>query len=84
MSTLRDERRALFEAAFTPGQRHVENYVPTVKTEIVFSVHSSAPVRTKGGQLEVGGCLFPANRTLPAGEFVVQCAVGAPAKFPGR
>ena len=82
MSLLRDERRALFEAAFTPGHRHVENYVPTVKTEIVFSVHTAQPVRTKGGQLEVGGCLFPANRSLPAGEFVVQCAVGAPVLTP--
>lgn len=78
MRTLRDERRALFEAAFTNGHRHTERG----ETEIHFALHTAATVRTKGGQLEVGGCLFPANRALPQGEFVVQCAAGAPAATP--
>jgi hypothetical protein len=72
MSTLRDERRALFEAAFTNGHRFVDRYA--ADAELRFTVHTGRPVRTRGGQLEVGGCLFPANRGLPAGEFVVQCS----------
>lgn len=78
MSTLREERSALFEAAFTDGHRHLDRYAEGGEQEIVFTLHSAQPVRTKGGQLEVGGCLFPANRALPAGEYVVQCASGAP------
>lgn len=78
MSTLRDARRALFEAAFTDGHRHDEN-----GAEVVFKLHTAPKVRTKGGQLEVGGCLFPANRGLPPGEFVVQCAQGVP-PFPAE
>ncbi len=77
-TTLRDARRALLEAAFTDGHRHVQK-----GEELVFKVHSARAVRTKGGQLEVGGCLFPANRGLPPGEFVVQCAQGVP-PFPGE
>ena len=72
MSPLRDARRVLFEAAFTDGHRHVEKGV-----EVVFTLHTSPKVRTRGGQLEVGGCLFPADRTLPPGEFIVQCATGS-------
>lgn len=82
MSPLRDERRALFEAAFSDGHRHLERFADTGPTEIVFRLHTSQPVRTKGGQLEVGGCLFPADRGLPQGEFVVQCASGAPVASP--
>src|SRR4051812_22007063 len=77
-TTLRDTRRALFEAAFTDGHRHVEK-----GEEIVFKLHTAPMVRTKGGQLELGGCLFPASRALPQGEFVVQCAHGVP-PFPGE
>jgi hypothetical protein len=69
MSTLRDARRALFEAAFNDGHRHEHT---------VFKLHTAQKVRTKGGQLEVGGCLFPANRGLPQGEYVVQCAQSVP------
>lgn len=75
MSPLRDARRALFEAAFLDGHRHGAG-----PTEVVFALHTAAKVRTKGGQLEVGGCLFPADRTLPAGEFLVQCATGSTAE----
>lgn len=35
---------------------------------------ASFPVKTKGGQLEVGGCLFPGNRALADGEFPVDFA----------
>ena len=73
MSPLRDARRALFEAAFTDGHRHGAS-----GAQVVFTLHTAAKVRTKGGQREVGGCLFPADRTLPPGEFVVQCANGTP------
>lgn len=84
MRILRDERRALFEAAFTNGHRHTERSAQSGATEIRFALHTAATVRTKGGQLEVGGCLFPANRALPQGEFVVQCAAGAPAATPSE
>lgn len=77
MSTLRDERRALFEASFTDGHRFVDRFAEGGETEVVFALHSAQKVKTKGGQLEVGGCLFPANRGLPQGEYLVQCAVGA-------
>ena len=77
MSTLRDERCALFEASFTDGHRFVDRFAEGGETEVVFALHSAPKVRTKGGQLEVGGCLFPANRGLPQGEYLVQCAVGA-------
>lgn len=80
MSPLRAERAALFETAFSAGHRHREKDA----TEIVFTVHTSPPVRTRGGQLELGGCLFPAQRGLPQGEFIVQCATGAPALAPER
>ena len=82
MSTLRDERCALFEASFTDGHRFVDRFAEGGETEVVFALHSAQKVKTKGGQLEVGGCLFPANRGLPAGEFIVQCAAGAQVKPP--
>ena len=81
MSSLREARIALFERAFQDGYRHVENYIDTGDAEIVFRLHSAPhKVKTKGGQLEVGGCLFPAARGLPPGEYPVQCAQGVPAK----
>lgn len=78
MSTLGKERSALFEAAFSDGHRHAEPYANSADTEIVFKLHAAQKVRTKGGQLEVGGCIFPANRSLPPGEFEVQCAEAVP------
>lgn len=81
MSPLREERRALFEAAFTDGHRYLNR---SGETEIHFTLHTGGAVRTRGGQLEVGGCLFPANRGLPAGQFIVQCAVGASRNGFGR
>lgn len=83
MKPVRDARRELFEASFTDGHRYVARFPDTGDTEIVFSLHTAPPVRTRGGQLEVGGCLFPSNRTLPAGEYPVQCAAGIPAQPPG-
>ena len=83
MSLLRDERRALFEAAFTDGHRYLDRYADAGETEVHFALHTGQTVRTRGGQLEVGGCLFPANRGLPAGEFIVQCAAGTQVKPPG-
>lgn len=83
MTPLTDARRSLFEAAFVDGHLHDEKYADTGVTQIVFRTHDAAkPVRTKGGQLEVGGCLFPANRSLPAGDFSVQAATGAMASAP--
>jgi hypothetical protein len=61
MSTEREQRRLQYETAFTDG-RHV--------------IHAAGfPVRTKGGQLEVGGQLFPGNRALSEGQFPVEFAV---------
>ena len=80
MSSVREARLVLFEKAFQDGYRHVENYVDTGDAEIIFRLHSGQKVKTKGGQLEVGGCLFPAARGLPPGEYPVQCAQGVPAK----
>jgi hypothetical protein len=80
MRPLTDARRALFEVAFTDGHQHVEDFADSGPTPLVFRLHEGAKVRTRGGQLEVGGSLFPADRTLPAGEFVVQCARCGPPK----
>lgn len=84
MKPVRDARRALFEAAFTDGHRHLARFPDTGETEIVFSLHTAPSVRTRGGQLEVGGCLFPGNRGLPAGEYPVQCAEGTPVNGVGK
>lgn len=75
MSPVSAARLALFERAFQDGYRHVEH-----GAELVFRLHSGGhKVKTKGGQLELGGCLFPAARGLPPGEYPVQCAQGVPA-----
>lgn len=79
---LTDVRRALFEAAFTEGHRHVEDFADTGPTELVFRLHGGGRVRTRGGQLELAGCLFPSDRSLPAGEFEVQCARCGPRAAP--
>lgn len=80
MSSPRAARLALFEGAFEDGHRHVENDVDAGDEEVVFRLHAGPhKVKTRGGQLEVGGGLFPAARGLPPGEYAVECAQSVPA-----
>lgn len=72
-----ETRLGLFERAFVPRYVHVESH-GGVETRVRFEVHQSATrLKPRGGQLELGGCLFPQDRSLPQGEFAVEIARGS-------
>lgn len=75
--TTSEQHRALFESAFNKGTTH-EATVDGATSRWVFLQHTSTwGVKTRGGQVELAGSLFPSDRGLPEGAFKVEVAACA-------